>query len=80
MKWIVGIIFTALGIIMVLKTEWFLSFLGRNSWAEDKIGPGGTRLFYKLIGIGLILFSFMYVSGAFYRILDSIFGAGLGQG
>ena len=76
MKWVVAIIFVALGIILVLKTEWFMSFLGKNAWAEDKIGPGGTRLFYKLIGIGLIFFAFLITSGIFYRVLDFVFGRG----
>ena len=79
MKWIIGIIFIVLGVVLVLKAEWFLRVFGRIAWAEEKLGTeGGTRVFFKILGIGLILFSFLLMSGVFYRILDSIFGRGLG--
>lgn len=73
-KWIIGSILIALGVILVVKTEWFLGFFGRIAWAEEKLGSeGGSRLFYKLIGIGLIVFALLWISGIFYNFLDAIF-------
>ncbi len=49
------------GLTLVLKTHWFLAFFGRVRFAERYLGTeGGTRLFYKLLGVlvfivGLIL-------------------------
>ena len=78
MKWFIGILFIALGIFMVLKSDWILSFFGRNAWAESKLGAeGGSRLFYKLIGIGLIVFAFLLMTGIFTSFLDKIFNRGL---
>ena len=78
MKWFIGFLFIALGILIVLKTEWILSFFGRNAWAESKLGAeGGTRLFYKLIGIGLIVFAFLLMTGIFTNFLDKIFNRGM---
>ena len=78
MKWFIGILFIALGVLVVIKTEWILSFFGRNAWAEAKLGAeGGTRLFYKLIGIGLIVFAFLLMTGIFTSFLDKIFNRGM---
>ena len=73
-KWIVGTILIGLGITLVIKSEWFLGFIGRIAWAEEKLGAeGGTRLFFKLLGIGLIIFALLWMSGIFYNFLDAIF-------
>lgn len=74
MKFFVGIFLIAIGLVMVLKTDWLLSFFGRSAWAEEKLGAeGGSRLFYKMIGIGLILLAFLIMSGRIVSLLDFIF-------
>ncbi|MBU0731539.1 hypothetical protein KKC88_01515 [Patescibacteria group bacterium] len=73
-KWIIGTILIILGIVLVIKSEWFMGIFGRIAWAEEKLGAeGGTRLFYKLLGIGLIIFALLWISGIFYNFLDAIF-------
>ena len=58
---LVGIIGTALGIVMNFKTESFVRFTGRVAWAENKLGMmGGTRVFYKLLGLIIIFISWIY--------------------
>jgi len=58
---VIGIIATAAGAILVIKTEWFINNFGRLAWFEEKMGSdGGSRLGYKLIGticlfVGIIL-------------------------
>ena len=51
MKYILGILAIALGAAMVIKTQWFVENFGHSAWAEAKLGGGGTRLMYKIMGI-----------------------------
>lgn len=64
MKYVIGILVILLGCVLVIKTEWFVENFGHSEWAEDKLGTsGGTRLFYKLIGIAMIVLSMMGMTG-----------------
>jgi hypothetical protein len=60
---ILGIIGVGVGFHMVYKTGGYLELMGRNDWAEQKFGPGGTRLFYKLIGVGLCILGIFGITG-----------------
>lgn len=75
MKYLIGFIVIAIGYLIIWKTEWLVSNLGRVEWAEQHLGTeGGTRIFYKLIGIMLIIGAFLAMSGAFNALLKAIFG------
>lgn len=74
MKYFFGILVIAAGVFMVIKTEWFLENFGHSSWAEEKLGGGGTRLMYKIIGLVLIIGSLLAVTGALGEIMLSVFG------
>jgi hypothetical protein len=55
-----GIAAAALGLHLVVKTEWYLENFGAIDWAEQKFATsGGSRFFYKLIGIGIIMIGFL---------------------
>lgn len=72
---IFGIIGIVIGSIMVMRSEWFLSFFGRIDWAEIHLGSeGGTRVFFKLVGMILILVSLMVMTGMIEGLLMAIFG------
>lgn len=76
MKYVIGIIVIGIGFLIIWKSDWLMNNFGRIAWAEEKLGmEGGTRLFYKLIGIVIIIFAFLYMSGAAESILNAIFGA-----
>jgi len=47
---------------MVWKTQWFLDILGFVSWAEEHLGSGGSRMFYKLLGTLIIAIGFIIVT------------------
>ena len=65
----------AVGALIVIKSEKLFNALGPVQWAEQKLGTeGGSRLFYKLVGLGIILISFFYMSGILQSIGISIFG------
>lgn len=75
MSYIYGFLAIALGAGMVIKTEWLVSTFGKSAWAESHLGlNGGTRLMYKLIGIAIILLSFMAMTGHLGNIILSILG------
>lgn len=62
---ILGIIVTAAGAGMVIKTEWLVNNFGRIAWFEEKLGAeGGTRLGYKLIGLIAIFIGIIVMTGS----------------
>ena len=61
----------AAGSVIVIKAEAVYRFFGPVQWAEDKIGSeGGSRLFYKLIGILIIFLGFSVATGLWFDILN----------
>ncbi len=60
-----GILLTAAGTLLVIKTEWFLNNFGRIAWFDLKLGvEGGSRLGYKLVGIILIVLGLILATGS----------------
>jgi len=51
----------AVGFLIVLKTETVYSWFGDVDFAEEKIGAGSSRFFYKLIGV-LITFIGIFIA------------------
>lgn len=75
MRYIVGIIGAVAGGLIVLKAEAIYRNFGPVGWAEQHLGTeGGSRLFYKLVGLAIALFSLLYMSGLLESIVLSIFG------
>ena len=75
MKFFIFILAVVIGCFLVIKTEWFIQNFCTSSWAEQHLGTsGGTRLMYKLIGIGIILIAFLWLTGGLGSIILSIFG------
>ena len=63
MRYLIGILLVGVGLLLILKTEWFIQNFGTNAWAEEHMGfNGGTRLMYKLIGIAFIFFGFLAIT------------------
>jgi hypothetical protein len=75
MRYIIGILFVLFGAWMVIKTEWLIENLGTSSWAEANLGTsGGSRLLYKLIGLGFIFIGFLLVTNMFQGFLMGTLG------
>ena len=64
-----GTIVIALGFLLVIKTQWFITNFGHSSWAEAHMGGGGTRLLYKIVGIIFIIGSLMYMTGMMEEVV-----------
>lgn len=72
---IIGFILAAAGFVIVWKTEWFNQNFGSIGWAEEKMGSfGGSRLFYKLIGILFIIIGFLVITNLHEQAFVSLFG------
>ncbi len=57
-----GLVAFAAGITLVMKTEWFLNNFGRLDFFESKLSTfGGSRMGYKLLGLGLAFFGLALV-------------------
>ncbi len=77
MRIVIGILGIILGIILVLKSEWFFTFFGRIDFADRYLGTeGGTRLMYKIIGILFVFLSLLYMTGGVEAFLTKIFVPG----
>jgi len=68
----IGLALSAGGFSMVYKTEWFLGFMGLSDWAEEKLGGGGTRLMYKVIGIILCFLGILGMTGQLGGIFEGV--------
>jgi len=74
MKWLIGFGVIIIGFLMVLKSEWLYQNVGRVEWAERHLGTeGGSRLFYKLLGIAAILLTFFAWTDILGGTLRAIF-------
>lgn len=75
MRYVIALIGVAIGALIVIKSEKLFQALGPVGWAEAHLGAeGGSRLFYKLVGIAIIFISFFYMSGILQGIGLAIFG------
>jgi len=74
-KILVALISVTLGSLLVIKTKTFYDFFGTMDWAQHYLGAGGSRLMYKIIGILMILFGFMYLTGLWTVFLDATLGS-----
>jgi hypothetical protein len=72
---LIGLIMVVAGYFLTWKANDFLANFGRIAWFEQHLGTeGGSRLFYKLLGIILIFLGFMYATGMLQTILRKFFG------
>lgn len=70
--WLLGV---GAGFLIIWKSDWLYQNFGTVNWAEEHLGTsGGSRMFYKLFGLILIIFSFLGISGMLGGIVLGIFG------
>jgi len=68
---ILGIIFVVAGAVFTIKYEWIFREFGRTEFAERYLGyEGGSRLFYRLIGIIIVIVGFLIIGGIHITILN----------
>lgn len=75
MRIFIGILVIIIGYLISWKSEWMLRVFGRVAWAEEHLGlEGGTRLFYKFLGIIVILLGIFAITGILTDILNVLAG------
>lgn len=85
-KWFATFLISGVGFTMVWKTTWWIDMFGRNTWAEEHLssgfgsGMGGSWMFYKLLGVIIIIGAFMFVTGLLQGLLVSVLGTFFGAG
>lgn len=62
---LIGFAITVLGVLFVWKTDAFYSMLGSVEWADRTFGGGGSRTFYKLLGVGILIVGVMVMTNLF---------------
>ena len=69
---LLGLAVMAAGFWIVVKTDLLRSWLGDVDWAEQHIGTGGTRLFYKLVGTGVCFIGIFIATNIISDMLTSL--------
>ena len=75
---LIGTILAIVGFLIVWKTSVLIDFFGTSSWAETKLGGGGTSLLYKTIGVLIIFIGFMWATDLWNAFLQATLGSFFG--
>lgn len=74
MRIIVGLFIMAFGALITIKSEWLYKNLGSIGFAERYFATsGGTRFFYKLLGIAIAVIGILVVTNIIKVVLMAIF-------
>lgn len=64
MEFFIGLIIFAVGLTLVIKTEWYVNNFGRIGFFEQYLGTeGGSRLGYKLVGLFALFIGIISMTG-----------------
>lgn len=67
-----GLAIMVIGFLIVLKTEKVFTWFGEIPFAEAKFGAGGSRFFYKLIGVLVTFIGIFVATNVISDILSSL--------
>jgi hypothetical protein len=73
MQFVYGIIGMVLGLLMIMYAYPIKRFTGPMGWAERIFGIGGTSSAIKIIGVLVIIASFLWMTGTLPEIMRGIF-------
>lgn len=71
---LVGLAGVGIGVFLVIKSRSIKNFFGNVAWAEEHIGPGGTDSLWKLVGVAIIILSFLWMVGSTQEIFWGVMG------
>ena len=70
---IIGLIIMALGLLPLVKTEWFLYNFGRIGFFESHLAiQGGSRLGYKIVGLITVFIGLLVMVNLFGGFVSTI--------
>ncbi len=74
MRILFGFIIAAVGLLLTLKSQWVYENMGSIESAERFLGSsGGSRLFYKLVGIVITFIGFLMITNLLGKIVLWVF-------
>ncbi len=71
----IGLLLVVIGFLIVWKTRKIIDVFGTSSWADAKLGGGGTMLLHKFIGIVVIFVGFMWATNLWNAFLQATLGS-----
>lgn len=71
---IIGLLVVGVGFLAVRYANWIVANFGSMAWAEKHLGIGGSRLGWRLIGIGIILVGFLVTTNMATALVWLVFG------
>lgn len=72
MRYILGIIVIAVGILMLRYNEQLYRIVGRWNWAEKMFSTGGTRTGIKVVALATIILGFVFMTDTVDKFRDLI--------
>ncbi len=72
---LLGLLIDAVGLFFIFKSETMLDFLGPIEPVEAKLGAGGTRLFYKIMGTIIVVAGFLFMTNLWDAFLQGTLGS-----
>ena len=71
---VIGIVLVIVGATITVKGTKIYEWFGSMDWADHYLGPGGSRLMYRLIGILMSLIGFMVATNLWTAFLHATIG------
>ena len=72
---LIGLAVTGIGGFIVIRTRVILDFFGTVSWAEEKLGGGGSNLLYKTVGLIVCFIGIMVATDLWDAFLRATIGS-----
>lgn len=72
MRIVLGLLGVILSILLIVYRYRVREFTGQFTWAENKLGAGGTYIVLVLVGILGFFFSLTYMTDSFGLILGGL--------
>lgn len=60
MKFVIFLLACGLAVFILKYTEPLVRMIGKNAWAEQYLGGGGTYTMWKLIALGIVIVALFY--------------------
>lgn len=69
---LIGLIIMTLGFVIVRGADRVYDWFGTVDWAEEKLGPGRSIFFYRLIGVAVCFLGVLVVTNLVARMTGSL--------
>jgi len=63
------ILCAGVGFALIRYSRELVKLFGRNAWAEDKFGAGGSNTLWKIIGVSVATIGLLTLTGDFQALM-----------